>query len=94
MIGELPESCGNNAILVVVDRISKCIHAIPTVTSLDSKGVAQLFLENVWWHHGLPNKVVRTSSLLQVQLSIQSGLGLSLQAGPSVTGSLGSDVAK
>ena len=37
---------------------------------------------------------VRTSSLLQVQLSIQSGLGLSLQAGPSVTGFLGSDVAK
>ena len=31
---------------------------------------------------------------LQVRLSIQSGLGLSLQAGPSVTRSLGSDVAR
>ena len=47
MIGELPESHGNNAILVVVDRLSKRIHAIPTVTSLDSEGVARLFLENV-----------------------------------------------
>ena len=48
MIGELPESRGNNAILVVVDRLSKRIHAIPTVTSLDSKGIAWLFLENIW----------------------------------------------
>ena len=58
MIGELPESHGNNATLVVVDRLSKCIHAIPTVTSLDSEGVARLFLEHVWRHHGLPNEVI------------------------------------
>ena len=31
---------------------------------------------------------------LQVRLSIRSGLGLSLQAGPSVTRSLGSDVTR
>ena len=58
MIGELPESHGNNAILVVVDRLSKCIHAIPTVTSVDSEGVACLFLENVWQHHGLPDEII------------------------------------
>ena len=58
MIGELPESHGNNAILVVVDHLSKRIHAIPTVTSLDSEGIAQLFLENVWRHHGLPDEVI------------------------------------
>ena len=58
MIGELPESHGNNAILVVVDHLSKRIHAIPTVTSLDSEGIAQLFLKNVWRHHGLPDEVI------------------------------------
>ena len=58
MIGELPESCGNNAILVVVDHLSKRIHAIPTVTSVDSEGVARLFLENVWQHHGLPDEII------------------------------------
>src|SRR6266436_1917036 len=47
-IGELLESKGYNAILVVVDRLSKCIHAIPTVTTVDSTGVAHLFLEHVW----------------------------------------------
>src|SRR5260221_10409653 len=58
MIRELPDSKGYNAILVVVDRLSKWIHTIPTVPSLDSTGVAQLFLEHVWHHHGLPEEVI------------------------------------
>src|SRR5258708_15776671 len=58
MIGELPDSKGYNAVLVVVDCLSKWIHTIPTVTSLDSAGVAQLFLKHVWHHHGLPEEVI------------------------------------
>src|SRR5260370_22516023 len=58
MIGELLDSKGYNAVLVVVDRLCKWIHAIPTVTSLDSAGVAQLFLEHVWCHHRLPEEVI------------------------------------
>ncbi len=58
MIGELPDSKGYNAALVVVDHLSKWIHAIPTVTSLDSARVARLFLEHVWHHHGLPEEVI------------------------------------
>src|SRR6266446_1202767 len=58
MIRELPDSKGYNATLVVVDHLSKWIHAIPTVTSLDSAGVTQLFLEHVWCHHGLPEEVI------------------------------------
>ena len=58
MIGELLDSKGYNTILVVVDRLSKWIHAVPTVTSLDSAGVARLFLEHVWRHHGLPEEVI------------------------------------
>src|SRR5258707_966572 len=57
-IGELPESKGYNAILVAVDRLSKCIHAIPTITMVDSTGVACLFLEHVWRHHGLLEAVI------------------------------------
>src|SRR5258705_4959971 len=41
MIGELPDSKGYNAALMVVDCLSKRIHAIPTVTSLDSARVAR-----------------------------------------------------
>src|SRR6266481_8800759 len=58
MIGELPDSKGYNAALVVVDCLSKQIHAIPTVTSLDSAGVTWLFLEHVWHHHRLPEEVI------------------------------------
>src|SRR6266446_5123976 len=58
MIRELPDSKGYNAVLVVVNHLSKWIHAVPTVTSLDSAGVAQLFLEHVWHHHGLPEEVI------------------------------------
>ena len=57
-IRELPESKGYNTILVVVDRLSKCIHAMPTVTTIDSAGVVCLFLEHVWRHHGLPEAVI------------------------------------
>ncbi len=57
-IGELPESKGYNTILVVVDRLSKCIHTVPTITTVDSAGVACLFLEHVWRHHGLPEAVI------------------------------------
>ena len=58
MIRELPDSKGYNAIPVVVDCLSKRIHTIPTVTSLDSTGVAWLFLKHVWHHHGLLEEVI------------------------------------
>ncbi len=58
MIGELLDLKGYNAILMVVDCLSKRIHTIPTVTSLDSTGVAWLFLKHVWHHHGLPEEVI------------------------------------
>src|SRR6266478_5830247 len=58
MIRELPDSKGYNAVLVVVDCLSKQIHAIPTVTSLDSAGVTWLFLEHIWHHHGLLEEVI------------------------------------
>src|SRR5258707_808234 len=58
MIGELLDSKGYNAVLMVVDHLSKQIHAVPTVTSLDSAGVTQLFLEHIWCHHGLLEEVI------------------------------------
>src|SRR6266481_3403059 len=58
MIRELPDSKGYNTVLMVVDHLSKWIHAIPTVTSLDSARVTWLFLEHIWCHHGLLEEVI------------------------------------
>src|SRR6201996_4867352 len=57
-IVELPESAGYDSIMVAVDSVTKQAHFIPTVTTLSAAGTAQLFLQHVWKHHGLPRKVV------------------------------------
>ena len=57
-IVELPESSGHNAIMVVVDSVSKRAHFAPTLTTITASGTACLFLQHVWRHHGLPRRVV------------------------------------
>src|SRR5690606_32153426 len=58
LIGPLPESKGFDAIMVVVDRFSKKIEAIPTNVELSSLGAAKHFRDYVFKHHGLPRKVI------------------------------------
>src|SRR5258705_173453 len=81
MIGELPDSKGYNAILMVVDHLSKWIHAIPTVTSLDSAGVARLFLGHIWRHHRLPEEVIsncRSAFISNFSCELAALLGVKL----------------
>jgi len=42
LIGPLPESAGQNAILVIVDRFSKMIKVIPSHLEITSSGVARV----------------------------------------------------
>lgn len=58
LIAPLPRSHGSDAILVVVDRLSKRAHFIPTTTEVDSLGIARLFRDHVWKLHGLPDTVL------------------------------------
>jgi len=55
---ELPESSGHDAVMMVVDAVSKRVHFIPTHTTVTVEGVARLFLHYVWKLHGLPKCVV------------------------------------
>ena len=57
-IVELPESNGKDAIMVVVNSITKRSHFISTTTTLTAIGTAQVYLRHIWKHHGLPKKVV------------------------------------
>jgi transposase InsO family protein len=55
----LPRSpTGNDAIFVVVDRLTKMAHFIPTTTSADASDVADLFAQQIFRLHGLPDDIV------------------------------------
>jgi len=55
---ELLESFGHNAVMTVVDSISKRVHFILTYTMVIVEGAARLFLHHVWKLHGLPKRIV------------------------------------
>jgi transposase InsO family protein len=57
-IVELPESHGYDAIMCVVNSLTKCTHFIPMHTTINAEGTALLFLKEVWKHHGTPRVVV------------------------------------
>jgi len=42
----------------MVDHLSKRAHVVPTTSDVTSLGVAQLFRDNVWILHGLPEEVI------------------------------------
>ena len=57
-IMELPESNGQDSIMVVVDSVTKRSHFVSMVTTILSIRAAQLYIRHVWKHHGLPKRVV------------------------------------
>jgi len=59
MITSLPRTAKqNDAILVIVDRMTKFCHFIPCKTTATAQQCAQLFHDNVTKHFGLPDDVV------------------------------------
>ncbi len=58
LITGLPLSNRFDDLLVVVDRLSKMAHYIPTTTDVTSKGIARLFFDNIFRLHGIPDSVV------------------------------------
>jgi hypothetical protein len=57
-IVELPESEGKDAIMVVVDSVTKCAHFVDMVTTLSAAGTARLYVQHIWKHYGLPGKAL------------------------------------
>jgi len=58
LITGLPPSNSFDAIIVFVDRLSKMSHFVPCNSTLDSKGWALLFRDNIFRLHGLPSDLV------------------------------------
>ena len=57
-IMKLPLAQGYNSILVVVDRFTKIAHFILTTEKTSTEGLAQLFRDNMWKLHRLPNSII------------------------------------
>jgi len=55
---ELLESSRHDAIMMVMDAVSKRVYFIPMHTTVTAEGAAQLFLHYVWKLHGLPKRVI------------------------------------
>ncbi|WVZ96404.1 hypothetical protein U9M48_042044, partial [Paspalum notatum var. saurae] len=54
----LPQSGRFNAILVVVDKLTKYGHFIPLAHPFTALQVAQLYMDNVYKLHGLPQQII------------------------------------
>jgi len=57
-IVELPLSSGHDTVMTVVDSVSKRAYIILTHMTVTVKGVARLFLHQVWKLHGLLKYVI------------------------------------
>jgi hypothetical protein len=89
----LPKSNGYDAIYVVIDRLTKQGHFIPTITAVDAPGVAQLFVDNIVRLHGVPSEIISdrdpkfTSKFWKTIFSLLgTKLGLSTSSHPETDG--------
>jgi len=58
-LGQIPASAkGNDMILIVIDRLTKMARFLPTKITITSKETAELFLKEIFRHHGLPATIV------------------------------------
>lgn len=57
-ITDLPMDSNYDAILVIVDRLTKMAHFIPTTKTCTAQQASQLFLDHIVRLHGLPDDIV------------------------------------
>jgi len=57
-ITKLPLAQGYDSILVVVNRLTKMVHFIPTTEKMSAEGLTRLFRDNVWKLHSLPKSII------------------------------------
>ena len=57
-ITDLPPCEGFDAIMVVVDRYTKMAHFIPCRKDITAVGTAKLYIDRVFWHHGIPETIL------------------------------------
>ena len=51
-----------DSILVIVNRLTKIVHYEPVKVTIDAPGLAEVIIDVVVWHHGLPDSIVNDRS--------------------------------
>ena len=51
-------SNGHDALLIIVDCLSKMSHYIPTTMDVNSKGIVQLYFDHIFRLHGISDSVI------------------------------------
>ena len=57
-MGPLPQSQGNDYLLVIIDQLTSQVHLVPTTMQVTAREVAWLFLKEVMRLHGVPKSIV------------------------------------
>ena len=57
-ITQLPKSGEFDAIFVVVDRLTKQAHFIPTTSNVNAADTAEMFVQHIWRLHGTPRQII------------------------------------
>ena len=47
-----------NSILVIVNRLIKMVQYEPFKVTIDALGLAEVIIDVIVWHHGLPDSIV------------------------------------
>ena len=58
LITDLPKSNGFTAIVVFVDELTKMVHLARCKKEITAMGYAQIFVDNVFQLHGLPEVII------------------------------------
>ena len=58
LVAYLPESKGKTAIAIFVDCLSKMVYFSPCTMEISVEKCAQLFIDHVFKHHGLPEVII------------------------------------
>jgi hypothetical protein len=55
---DITDAQESHAMLVVIDRTKKQMHAIPTMLETSALGLAKSYCDNVWRYHALPDSMI------------------------------------
>jgi len=57
-ITDLPKSEGDDAILIVIDRLTKMAHFLPCTKEMKVRQFSELFMREIFRLHGLPKDII------------------------------------